>query len=59
MRGSFRIAIKTKEVADLQQYCHADERMSTLLERHESTFAGKLLEEIVIDYLHLFLPPHQ
>ena len=58
MRGFFRIAIKTKEVADLQQYCHANERMSTLLERHEPTFAGKLLKQNVIHCLHLFLP-HQ
>ena len=32
---------KTKKVADLQQYCHANERMSTLLKRYEPTFAGK------------------
>ena len=41
MRGSLAIAITTNNIADLQQCCNATERMSTLLERHEPTIAGK------------------
>ena len=33
--------IQTKYIADLQQYCYANERMSTFIERNEPTSAGK------------------
>ncbi|CAD6566533.1 MAG: hypothetical protein ASARMPRED_009085 [Alectoria sarmentosa] len=33
-----RIVIKIDKIADLQQYCYTNERMSTQFERHEPTF---------------------
>lgn len=49
-----RIVIKTNKIADLQQYCYTNERMSTQFERHEPTFTGKQRNETLLDCLHLF-----